>query len=155
MKFAGYLAAIAVLFAVVVLAAGSAAAQTHPNQYGGGRVSGFVYGYNMWNELIPLDWVPITASGGEYSFTTYSYAGGGYEMFLPTGTFNLTASEPGYKPYSMSVTVSNGASLNGFNFYLERSNVPIPEFPAQSLALILVAALAGALIAKRSIRRKA
>jgi len=107
----------------------------------------------MYDELIPLEWVDITASNGQYRFTTQSWADGGYHMFLPVGMFDLTASEPGYVSYSLSITVSDGASLNGINFYLEQSHVPIPEFPINMVSLLMIATLVGALLVKRAVKR--
>jgi hypothetical protein len=148
---------MAVVLAVLVIGLGQVSAKpTQTNQLGpgGGRLSGVVYGYDMWNELITLDWVPITASNSQFNATTYSEYGGGYGMYLPVGTFNVTASAPGYTSYSQSVTVSNGASLNGINFYLEESHIPVPEFPAQALMAILILAFTAALLAKRATKRK-
>jgi hypothetical protein len=147
---------LAAVLAVLVMGLGHVSAQPMQTlqSAGGGRLAGSVYAYNMWNELIPLDWVPVTASNSEYNFTTYSYYGGGYGMYLPVGTYNVTAAEPGYTSYSQSVTISDGASLNGINFYLEESHIPVPEFPAQALMAIMILAFTAALLAKRATKRK-
>jgi len=143
-----------IVLAMVLATMGTASAGEQPAQFGGGFVSGFVYGYSMYDELIPINWATITASNDLYTFTTYSYADGGYGFYLPTGTFNMTVDEPGFIPQSRSITISDGSSTSGFNFFLERSNVPIPEFPTHFISLLMIVAMAGALVVKRSIRRK-
>lgn len=154
MKLLPYAIAFGILIAILFVSVGATSAQNQPKQYGGGYVQGFVFGYNMWDELIPIDWAQVTASNSLYAFTYASYGDGGYGFYLPTGTYNLTVSEQGFVSQSKSIAVSDGSSTNGFNFYLERSNLPIPEFPTQFIAALMVVAIAGALLTKRSIRRK-
>lgn len=156
MKLTAYAcAAVIMIAAMLLLGVGPASAQSHPNQgYGGGYVNGYVYGYTMYDELIPLDWVEVTARNGEYNFTTQTWNAGFYDMYLPVGTFNVTAYEPGFLSYSVSIAVSDGSSLNGINFYMERSNVPIPEFPSQLLPAVMAIAVGTALIAKRATKRR-
>lgn len=148
------LLALGILFAVVAVSAGFAYAQSQPKTYGGGYVQGHVYGYNMWDELIPIDWAEVSASNELYSFKTWSYSDGGYGMFLPTGSYNVTVEEPGFKSQSMIIAVSDGSATTGLNFFLERANVPIPEFPTQLISVVMVLAVAGALMVKRAIRRR-
>lgn len=158
MKLSLWIVASGILvLAVLALAVGSASALSHSSQAGpgGGLVQGWVYGFTMYDELEPMVWARVTATHGQYNFTTYTGEGGSYSMFLPTGTYNFTVDAgPAYKSYSQSVTLSNGAGLSGLNFYLEQSHVPIPEFPTQLLSLIMVAAFAAALITQRKIRTK-
>lgn len=149
-----YALIVGIALAIVLTTTGPTSAEEQPAQFGGGYLSGFVYGYSMYDELIPINWATITASNDLYTFTTYSYADGGYGFYLPTGTFNVTVDEPGFIPQSRSITISDGSSTSGFNFFLERSNVPIPEFPTQFISLLMIAAIAGALVAKRLIKRK-
>lgn len=151
--------ALATLLAILLfVGVGSASGQSHPAQgYGGGYIQGWVYGYTMFDQLIPLGWIPVTASNSQYSFTTSTGGNGAYDMYLPVGTFNLTAGysdNAGYKSYSQSITVSDGASINGFNFYLEQSHVPIPEFPPQLFSVAMIIAIAATLIAKRRLKRR-
>lgn len=107
----------------------------------------------MYDELVPLLWVSVTATSADYNFVAYTGANGTYEMFLPAGTYNLSVSAPGYKPYSGSISVSDGSS-SAINVYLEQSGVPVPEFPAQAVSIVVVAALAAALLSKRATKRK-
>jgi hypothetical protein len=75
-----------------------------------------------------------------------------YALFLPAGTYNVTASEPGYLQTSQSVVVSNGSS-SVISMYLYQSQVPVPEFQPQLIPAVLMLALAGVLLAKRSAKR--
>jgi hypothetical protein len=111
----------------------------------------------MYDELIPLGWMPVKASNSQYSFKTSTWSNGVYDMYLPVGTFNLTAGysdNAGYKSYSQSITVSDGVSINGFNFYLEQSHVPIPEFPPQLFSIAMVIVIAATLIARRRLKHR-
>ncbi|OFX15802.1 hypothetical protein A3K71_07580 [archaeon RBG_16_50_20] len=154
MRLLPYWLSLGIVLSVLFIGAGMASAQNQPKQYGGGYVQGAVYGYNMWDELIPIDWAEITASNDIYTFRYSSYADGSYGFYLPTGTFNLTVDEPGFVAQSRTIAVSDGSATTGFNFFLQRSNVPIPEFPTQFFAVLMIIAIAGALIAKRTIKRR-
>lgn len=144
------------IFAAVLLAGlstASASSYVQPTQYGGGYLQGYVFGYNMWDELIPLGWADINVGNDLYTFSYSAYSDGSYGFYLPTGTFNVTVEEPGFVTQSRMLTVSDGSATTGFNFFLERSNVPVPEFPTQFLAMLMVIAVGGTLIAKRAIKR--
>ena len=127
-------------------------AQAPPPQ-GGGYVQGWVYGFDMYDELIPLEWVNVTASNGDYRFVASTGVNGSYEMFLPTGTYNLTVSAPGYKSYSGTIAVSNGSSST-INVDLYESGVPVPEFPAQAISLLMILGVAAALLTKKATKRR-
>jgi len=147
-----------VLFALafLALAAGLASAHTNPSQVGpgGGMVNGYVFGLTMFDEREPIVWAQVTASAGQYNFTTSTGQDGGYSMFLPTGVYNVTVNAgSAYKAQSQSVNISNGGT-SSVNFYLQQSHIPIPEFPTQALSLIMIATFAAALIAQRRIRTK-
>jgi hypothetical protein len=149
-----YLVALGIVLVVLIASAGHASAQNQPKQYGGGYVTGVVYGYDMWDELITIGWADITASSDVYSFKYSSYGDGTYGFYLPTGTFNLTVDEQGFVPQSRTLAVSDGSSTGGFNFFLQRSNVPIPEYPTQLFAVLMIIAISAGLLATRAMRRK-
>ena len=157
MKPLPYLLILTVLFGVLI--AGTifvVYAQSNTQQYvggGGGMIRGQVLGFNMYNQLIPIAWAPVTASSGQYSFVAYSGGGGTYEMFVPEGLYNVTVATPGYQAYSASVAVSDG-STSSINFYLEQSHVPVPEFPPGAFTVVLFMAMASVLLAKRMTRRR-
>lgn len=121
-------------------------------QAGGGHIRGYVYGFDMYNQLIPIVWADIVATNDIYTFTAYSGEGGYYELLLPTGSFTLTVSEPGYKDYSMDISISNGSSTP-INFYLEPSQTPIPEFSTYVAAITMIAAFASVLVLTRRVRK--
>jgi hypothetical protein len=151
MKLAPYALALGIIIAILILRAPPTFAQTP--QQGGGYIFGWVYGFNMWDELVPLEWVPVTATSVNYQFAVSTGANGTFEMFVPAGTYNLTVNAPGYKPHSLTVAVSEG-SPSMASFYLEQSGVPIPEFPAQALSMIIAIALAVTLLSRKSTKRK-
>jgi hypothetical protein len=157
MRALAYVAVFTLLLGLL-LAGGMvvASAQTNPEQTffgGGGLIRGNVYGFNMYDQLIPIEWAPVTAASGRYNFVAYTGAGGSYEMFVPVGLYNVTVVSPGYKAYSMSINVADG-SASAINFYLEQSGVPVPEFQPATFSIVLFVALASVLIAKRATTRR-
>jgi hypothetical protein len=150
MRLAPHIAAIGIVVVVLILSAPAATGQA---MGGGGYIFGHVYGFDMWDELVPLEWVTVTATNPSYQFEVSTGANGTFEMFVPSGTYNLTVDAPGYKTYSLSVSVSEGSS-SAATFYFEQSHVPIPEFPTQALPLIVAIALAVMLLSRKSRKRK-
>lgn len=154
MRTLPYWVAVALFLAVLSTSASVASAQTQPRQFGGGYVQGYVFGYNMWDELITIGWAEISVSNDVYTFHYSSYSDGSYGFFLPTGTFNMTVQEQGFVSQSKSISVSEGSATTGYNFFLQRSNVPIPEYPTQIFAILTTIAMASALLATRSIKKR-
>ncbi len=112
----------------------------------GGSLIGQVYGYNMYDQATPLVWARVVA------YVNYSLVGsaatgsnGMYVMFLPTGVVTVSVESPGFKTKSTNVAISDGGSAV-MNFYLERSEIPIPEFETNYLPIVSVALLAAAVI---------
>jgi len=70
------------------------------------RVSGYVYGLDMYQDSIPLSWATVTAYGPTLE-ATYSMDGF-YEMWLMDGTYMLAASSAGYEAQATEIRVSNG-----------------------------------------------
>ena len=143
------------IIALMLLAPKFTLAQSRTDQYygGGGAITGYVLGFDMFDQLQPIAWATVIANSGQYRLTAYSSSSGYYDMFVPAGNYNVTVVEPGYKPYSSAVTVS-AVSGSTINFYLEQSHVPVPEFPSGLFSVIAVAALSAALLAIRRTRRK-
>ena len=143
------------IVALMLLGSKFAFAQSHTDQYygGGGAISGYVLGFDMFDQLQPIAWATVTADDGHYRLVAYSGSGGYYSMFVPAGNYNVTVVEPGYKPSSSIVSVSAGSGST-INFDLEQSHVPVPEFPSGMIAIIAVVALSAALLAMRRTRRK-
>lgn len=143
--------AVGMVLVMLVLGTRSTIAQAPPQ--GGGYVQGWVYGFDMYDELVPLEWVNVTASNGDYQFVASTGTNGRYEMFLPSGIYNLTVSAPGYKSYSSTLAVSNG-SASTIDVYLYESGVPVPEFPAQAFSLLVILGVAAALLTKKATKRR-
>src|SRR5208337_4127713 len=128
-----------------------------------GFVSGNVLAFTWSNEFRTLSWgslgsettgfgnIQVTgASGASWVYATYD---GVYQMFLPTGNYKFTLSQPGYAPQTWSYSVSPGQSGSGANVYLEQSNIPVPEFSA--VAVVAFSALAASLylLKRRRVKR--
>jgi hypothetical protein len=156
MKLMRYILLTIAIVALMLLGSKFAFAQSRTDQNyggGGGAITGTVLGFDMYDQLIPIAWAPVTAENGQYRLVASTDLGGNYFMFVPAGNYNVTVVEPGYKPYSSAVSVSPG-SASTINFDLELSHVPVPEFPSGMISVIAVVALSTALLAMRRTRRK-
>jgi hypothetical protein len=151
MRLALYAVTLGILLTILLLREPATSALS---PQGGGLIFGSVYGFTWDDQLIPLEWVQVTATNPNYPpFTVSTGANGTFEMFVPTGTYNMTVSPPGYKAHSSMVSVSDGSSSSA-SFYLEQSHVPIPEFPTQGVALIIAVALATTLLTRKNAKNK-
>ena len=103
---------LSVLVCLIALQGLSHVAAAQPYYpYGGGLVAGYVFGFNVYDELIPISWARITATVDSQVVEVASSLGGGYfEMFLPVGFFNLTVEEYGFISKTMQIFVSSGSS---------------------------------------------
>jgi len=112
----------------------------------GGSLIGQVYGYDMHDQATPLVWARVAAYMNRSLVGSASTGSNGmYVMFLPTGVLDVRVESPGFKTKSTNVAISDGGSAV-MNFYLERSEIPIPEFEASNLSIVSVSILAAALI---------
>jgi hypothetical protein len=154
MKPIWYVLAVTSLLALMLIGGKHAAAQTQPQpNVGGGLIAGNIYGFDMFDELQPVVWATVNANNGLTTFTSYSGGGGFYEMYVPSGLYNVTVVEPGYVTQAIAVSVANGSS-SSINFYLEQSHVPVPEFPTELvLSVTLTVTLCAALLALRRTKR--
>ena len=107
---------------------------------GGGMVHGHVYGRNYMGDLKPLAWANVTVTNGTYTQTASTAGDGYYMMYVPVGEYTLTASLVGFNTSSTFLPVTNGSSTE-YDFYLEQSNEPIPEFSLYAAPVISVFAL--------------
>jgi hypothetical protein len=115
-----------------------------------GLLSGNIGAFTWSDELRPVSWASVTASGAGGTFVSYSWDGY-YDMYLPAGSYELTVAEsPGHVSQSAPITVSTGQQVTGFSFYLQRSNIPIPEFGE---VMVLVAALGALICVVKRIRK--
>jgi len=107
---------------------------------GGGMVHGRVYGRNYIGDLRALVWANVTVTNGTYTQFTSTGGEGYYKMYVPVGEYTLTASLVGYNSSSTFLPVTNGSTTE-YDFYLEQSNEPIPEFSLYALPIVSVFAL--------------
>jgi len=118
-----------------------------------GFVSGQALGFTWANEFRTISWAAVTiapASGTGPSFTQYTFDGI-YEFYSNPGDYKLTIAMPGLTSQTLSLTVSDGQAGAVQNFYLEQSQIPIPEF--SGTAIVAFSALAASLYLLRR-RRK-
>ena len=116
-------------------------------------IMGTVLGFNMWDQLEPVAWATVTADNGQRTFVAYSSSGGFYEMFVPTGSYNVTVIQPGYLSYSNAVAVSDG-STSHINFTLEQSHVPVPEFQPNLALVVMILTLGAALVIRKRSKKR-
>lgn len=102
-------------------------------------VCGLVLGKNLQGDLRPIGFANVTAVAGIAKITQPTFDGS-YCMFLPPGTYSLTAASPGYISKTIALAVTGG-ELNGIDFTLDPSGAPIPEFPLVPLPLLAALAL--------------
>jgi hypothetical protein len=157
MKAIGYALLATGIIVIAILGTGSVLAQTRSAEnyapLGGGQIAGYVLGFDMYDQLQPIEWASVIADNGQFHFVAYTGSNGWYSMFVPEGVYNVTVSEPGYRAYSNTVAVSDG-SASTINFYLEESHVPVPEFPTGMASTIAIISMAAALIVLKLRRRK-
>jgi hypothetical protein len=122
-----------------------------------GYIEGAVYGFTWSDEFRTLSFVWVEAVGADgIAYVTYSWDGM-YQHYLPPGTYTMNVYE--WAPTSAghdavtgySVAVSTGSTTTGLNFFLDRSDIPIPEFG--TLLLAVVSALAASVFVLRRRRR--
>jgi hypothetical protein len=117
-----------------------------------GLLSGNALAFTWSTEFRPVSWATVTLSGVPGgTFTAYS-TDGLYEFYTgPSDTAMLTITIPGHESQSASVSISDGMSSTGQNFYLEQSGIPVPEF--SGIAVVVFSALAASLYLLRRRRR--
>jgi hypothetical protein len=120
----------------------------------GGSVDGMVYYYDQYGDMHPMTWAQVTASGGGSSPIIAYTTDGTYSMWLPAGTYTITASGPTgpsgpvFFPQSASVVVSDGGSTS-VDFYLKPTGNPVPEFPPWMGPIIILGTLMITVVAVR------
>jgi hypothetical protein len=140
-----------VLLAILVFSAGVLCvlvSMTPAVQAQAGYLHGGVYWTDQYGNMHPMSWAQVVAEGSE-STTVANAINGSYEMWLPAGTYTVTASsDPGFYPQSANVVVSPGSSASQ-DFYLKPTGKPIPELPPWTPPFIILATLMITAIAVR------
>ena len=152
---------------VLLISGGQTVTAQHPEQYygsSGGEIRGLVLGANKL-----LDWAIVHATSSQHSYEAFSGMNGAYQMRVPVGTYNVSASFPGYQSASTNVTVTEASSTildfhlsnsipvavssgsyTVINFYLEENQIPVPEFePCITLAVLALTMLTMMVILRR------
>jgi hypothetical protein len=102
----------------------------------------------------PMAWAQVTADDGNSQLTVPT-TDGSYLMWLPTGTYNITAlSEPGFLPDSVANVVVSPGSSTSIDFTLEPTGEPIPELPPWAQPLILLCVISITAITVRRYRKR-
>jgi hypothetical protein len=107
---------------------------------GAAGIGGKVYTRNYMGDYRETGWANITAQGQYGVFQAQFNQGGNYYMFVPPGSYLVTAQMPGYIDQSYDVTVSEGGSVT-LNFYMEQEGEPIPEFHEYATMLMTAISL--------------
>jgi len=111
-------------------------------------IGGTVYQRNWMGDFRLASWYTVEVSGSP-AISTYTHDGD-WGVDVPAGTYtvkvHLMAPDhtEAVKLQERTVVVTWGADSSGQNFYLEEGEVPIPEFPAAGV-LMLISALAASL----------
>ena len=102
-----------------------------------------------------MAWAQVTADDGNSPPIVAYTTDGSYLMWLPTGTYNITAlSEPGFFPDSVANVVVSPGSSTSIDFTLEPTGEPIPELPPWAQPLILLCVISITAITVRRYRKR-
>jgi len=111
-------------------------------------IGGTIYQRNYMGDFVRASWYTVELSGSPAATT--STKDGSFSFNVPAGTYTLKAylAAPDQTDavvlQERTVVVTWGASAGGQDFYMEEGGVPIPEFPAAGV-LMLISALAASL----------
>jgi hypothetical protein len=113
-----------------------------------GLVRGTVTGIMYRIDARTISWGAINFTSNGSTFTQYSMDGF-YESYLDPGQYNMSIAEfttkgEGHQIYNSRLSVAEGSRINSINVVLERSGLPIPEFPsAISVEVVAITILIG------------
>ena len=146
------------LLTLLVLSAGVLSvliSTTHVVGAVAGSVQGGVYWIDQYGNMRPMAWAQVTADDGNSPPIVAYTTDGSYLMWLPTGTYNITAlSEPGFFPDSVANVVVSPGSSTSIDFTLEPTGEPIPELPPWAQPLILLCVISITAITVRRYRKR-
>ncbi len=125
-----------------------------------GFISGQVFGFTWSDELRTQSWTVLQAvsADGKQTFNYYTFDSF-YGFYLPAGTWKFSvytwspSRNQGFRTITNTVVVSSGQITVGVNYYLERSNIPIPEF-ATTAIIAFLALLSSLYITRKRAKRK-
>lgn len=141
------------LILVLVLLAGVLSAlvwATPAARASGGSVKGMVLWIDQYGNARAMAWAQVTAEGGASEPIVAYTTDGTYMMWLPAGTYDITASSsPGFYPETQSGVVVSPGSSASIDFTLKPTGQPIPELPPWSQPLVVLCTLMITAIAVR------
>jgi len=141
---AGYVQTATVAVTVSLMGSATVYLDMHRQAY----IGGTVWQRNYMGDFRTASWYTVELSGSPASTT--ATRDGGYHFWAPAGTYTLKVYLAAPDPtdavvvQERTVVVTWGATASGQDFYLEEGGVPIPEFPAAGV-LMLISALAASL----------
>jgi hypothetical protein len=120
------------------------------------HLTGQIAGFSWSDELRTISWATIFVSGPEGDLAPVFTFDGQYEFFASPGDYELTIGvfpgDAGYLTQTITLTAPDSGSAQ-YNFLnMERSNIPIPEFPTAIIAVL--SALAASLYIFRKAQPK-
>jgi hypothetical protein len=99
------------------------------------RVSGMVLGPDLYDEAVLLSWAVVDLEPG--GFTTFSLDGN-YSLWVPSGSYNIGVSLPGYSTYTARFEVFPGSDIHA-DFWLDdpqlHPNFFTPSLPPTGIGL--------------------
>jgi hypothetical protein len=117
-------------------------------------LTGQIAGFSWSDELRTISWATVSVSGAAGEFAIHSFDGV-YELFVPRGDYDMTITyydgDMGFTSQTISITAPDGGSVTSNFLNMERSNIPIPEFPVS--VIVAFTALAASLYVFRRARK--
>jgi len=101
------------------------------------RVSGTVFGPESEQYPLLLSWAVITLESENFTFYTFSLDGN-YSLWVPSGSYNMGVSLPGYATYTARFEVPKGSDLRA-DIWLDspRSSTPYVVSTLQTAGILL------------------
>jgi len=150
-----YRTPLMVLLALLAGVLSVALSMTPMVQAGGGSVGGVVLWIDQYGNAHNMAWAQVTADDGVSAPVVTYTTDGTYMMWLPAGTYDITAaSDPGFFPDTATGVVVSPGSSTSIDFTLEPTGQPIPEVPPWSQALVAVCAVTVTIVAARRHRTR-
>jgi hypothetical protein len=122
-----------------------------------GYLQGIVMGFSWSDAFRTLSWAQLTFNDESGPYVLYTWDGF-YDGYLPARTYELEVVD--WSPFRgferqgpVTMTVSDGQFVTGFNFYIDRS-YPIPELGDQQVTVILALSVASLFVVKRTVNRR-
>ncbi len=135
--------------ALLLLWTSSAAAQSPQDYVGpGGQITGYVIGVNGY----PVDWALVNATDGQHFYTAFSGMSGGYLMWVPVGSYNVSVHVAGFWANSATANVTNYSTVR-LDFHLMTAPMPVPEFELTMAPVVLLLSLALAVMLNKRYSR--